>query len=338
MKIIVDAFGGDRSPDEIIKGTLDAIREKDGFDVVFCGQERAINAILAAETDYDASRVSVLDAQDVITCDEAPVEAVKKKPNSSIVVSAKALKEDSSVKAFVSAGSTGAVLAAAMFLTPRIKGILRPALAPALPNKKGGQTLLLDCGATADAKPVHLAQYAVMGSAYASEIWGIKNPKVALLSNGTEDAKGNAVTKEAFALLKENKSINFVGNMEAREILSGDYDVVVSDGFNGNVALKSTEGAVGCILSFLKAEIKSSKKAMIGALFMKGAFANLKDKLDYNKRGGAVLLGMEKVIVKAHGSSNAVAFKSAVLQARDAAATDLCGKIKRALCSDGDDK
>lgn len=327
MKIIIDAFGGDNSPEEIVSGAIDAVKEKEGFDVVLVGKENTIRKLLG-DKEYDESRVSVVNADEVITCDDTPTEAIRSKPNSSIVVAAKLLKTDENAKAFVSAGSTGAVLAAAILLTPRIKGILRPALAPLLPNLKGGETMLLDCGANVDVKPQNLVQFALMGSIYMRNVAGVENPKVALLSNGTEDKKGNLITKEAFGLLKEIKGLNFVGNMEAREILSGDYDVVVSDGFSGNIALKSLEGAVNCIFTTLKAEIKASKKASVGALLMKGAFRKVKEKLDYNKKGGAVLLGMEKVIVKAHGSSKSEAFKNAIFQAYNAAAINVCGKIK----------
>lgn len=327
MKIIIDAFGGDNAPEEIVQGAIAAVNEKDGFDIALVGKENAVREILG-RCEYDSSRVSVVNADDVITCDDVPTEAIKSKPNSSIVVAAKMLKNDEHAKAFVSAGSTGAVLAAAVLLTPRIRGILRPALAPLLPNLKGGETMLLDCGANSDCKPQYLVQFALMGSVYMSEVAGVKNPRVALLSNGTEDKKGNALTKEAFAMLKEAKGLNFVGNMEARDILSGEYDVVVSDGFNGNIALKSIEGAVGCLFATLKTEIKASKKASLGALMMKGAFRKVKAKLDYNKKGGAVLLGMDKIIVKAHGSSKAEAMKNAIFQAYNAAAMNVSGKIK----------
>lgn len=327
MKIIVDAFGGDNAPEEIVQGAVAAVNGKEGFDIVLVGKENSVREILG-RCEFDASRVSVVNAEDIIDCNDTPTEAIKNKPDSSIVVSAKMLRKDEQAKAFVSAGSTGAVLAAAVLLTPRVKGILRPALAPTLPNLKGGETMLLDCGANPDVKPVNLVQFALMGSVYMSEVMGVKNPRVALLSNGTEDKKGNLITKEAFGLLKEIKGLNFVGNMEAREILSGDYDVVVSDGFSGNIALKSLEGAVNCIFTTLKAEIKASKKASVGALLMKGAFRKVKEKLDYNKKGGAVLLGMEKVIVKAHGSSKSEAFKNAIFQAYNAAAINVCGKIK----------
>ena len=334
MKIIIDAYGGDHSPKEIIEGTLAALREKDGFDVVFVGKNDGIKQVLSSVS-YDPQRVSVVAAEEVIGCDESPTEAVRTKKDSSVVVAAKLLKEDESASAFVSAGSTGAVLAATVLLTRRIKGVIRPALAPLIPNLKGGETILLDCGANVDCKAINLFQFAVMGSAYMKEVKGVENPKVALLSNGTEDKKGCALTREAFGLLKSAEGFDFVGNMEARDILSGDYDVVVADGFYGNIALKSVEGAVGAIFASLKAEVKASKKAAIGALLMKKAFKNLKSKLDYNKRGGAVLLGMEKTVVKAHGASKAEAFKNAVLQAYAASSVSVKEEIENALSAYG---
>ncbi len=330
MKIIVDAYGGDHSPDEIVKGTLLALKEQDGFDVVLVGIEDKINELLSKE-DYDKKRVSVVGASEVITCDDTPTEAIRTKPDSSIVKGVKLLREDEDAKAFVSAGSTGAVLTAAVLLSKRIRGVIRPALSPILPTITGGEVILVDCGANVDCKPQNLLQFAVMGSTYMKEIKGIKNPKVALLSNGVEDKKGCALTHEAFDLLKNAKGINFVGNMEAREILSGDYDVIVADGFYGNIALKSIEGAVKSVVYYLKKEIKSSTLAKIGYPFMKGALGNLKNTLDYNKRGGAVLLGMEKVIIKGHGSSKAEAFKNTVLQAYNNSSLNLSEQIKNNL-------
>ena len=330
MKIIIDAYGGDNSPSEIIKGALAALKEKENFDLVFVGKESGIKSVLAGE-EYDELRVSVVNAEDVISCNESPADAIRKKPDSSIVKSVKILKDDDNAGAFVSAGSTGAVLTAAVLLSPRIKGVNRPALAPLFPNMKGGETLFLDCGANVDCKPINLVQFALMGSVYMSEVKGVANPRVALLSNGTEDAKGNTLTKDAFALLKDCGGINFVGNMEARDILSGDYDVVVTDGFNGNIALKSMEGAIGCIFTELKKEIYSSFSSKIGGMLLKKSFKKIKNKLDYNKRGGALLLGMQKTVVKAHGASKAEAFKNAVLQAYECSALDVSEKIGREI-------
>ena len=212
----------------------------------------------------------------------------------------------------------------------RIKGISRPALCPVLPTEKDGkQVLLLDAGANADCKPINLLQFALMGAAYA-EAQGVVAPKVALLSNGTEDTKGNALNREVFPLLKD-AGINFVGNMEARDILSGETDVVVTDGFAGNVALKSLEGGIASLMAVMKQEIMSTLKGKIGGLLLKDAFRAIKNKMDYNKQGGAVFLGVEKVVVKAHGSSKAVAVSNAVLQAAEAADRDIIGKIKLKL-------
>ncbi len=334
MKIIIDAYGGDNSPSEIIKGALAALKENENFDLVFVGKESGIKSVLAGE-EYDELRVSVVNAEDVISCNESPADAIRKKPDSSIVKSVKILKDDDNAGAFVSAGSTGAVLTAAVLLSPRIKGVNRPALAPLFPNMKGGETLFLDCGANVDCKPINLVQFALMGSVYMSEVKGVANPRVALLSNGTEDAKGNTLTKDAFALLKDCGGINFVGNMEARDILSGDYDVVVTDGFNGNIALKSMEGAIGCIFTELKKEIYSSFSSKIGGMLLKKSFKKIKDKLDYNKRGGALLLGMQKTVVKAHGASKAEAFKNAVLQAYECSSLDVSEKIGREIALSG---
>ena len=218
MKIIIDAYGGDHSPEEIIKGAIDALNEREGFDILFVGKQDGINAVLQNLT-YDKTRVAIENAEEVIGCDESPTVAVRMKKDSSIVKSVKILKEDESAKAFVSAGSTGAVLTASVLLSRRIKGVIRPALAPCIPNLKGGETMLLDCGANVDCKANWLVQFAIMGSVYMREVQGVKNPRVALLSNGTEDEKGCALTLEAFELLKNEKSINFVGNMEARDML-----------------------------------------------------------------------------------------------------------------------
>ncbi len=325
-KIIIDAFGGDNSPVEIIAGAIDALKEKDDFIAVLCGDEAKINEQLKNYS-FDKERVEILHAYDVITCDEEPTVAIRRKPESSICVGFKALKENDDMKAFVSAGSTGAVLVGATLKLGRIAGVNRPALCPILPTIKGDkQVLLLDSGANPDCKPINLCQFALMGSAYA-EALGIVKPKVALLSNGTEDEKGNALNHEVFDTLKNMKGINFVGNVEGRDILFGEYDVIVTDGFSGNIALKSLEGAVASVIGALKTEIYSSLKNKIGGMLLKGAFRNLKDKLDYNGKGGALFLGVNKAVIKAHGSSKRVAIKNAVLQADSYADFDLSHRI-----------
>ncbi len=326
MKILIDAFGGDNSPNAVIEGTILALNEKDGWTAVLVGKKNAIEELLK-NYKYDSARVEILDAEEVITCEEEPTVAVRRKPNSSICVAFKELKENDEAKAFVSAGSTGAVLVGATLKLGRIKGVNRPALCPIMPTVKGDKRVfLLDSGANADCKPINLFQFALMGSVYARAL-GVENPKVALLSNGTEDEKGNMLNHEVFPTLKNAKDLNFVGNMEGRDILSGDIDVVVTDGFAGNIAIKATEGAVKNMLKMIKDGIYSSTSGKIGGLFLKKTFKKLKTKLDYNNYGGALFLGVNKAVIKAHGSSGVEAFKAAVLQAVAYADFDIAQKI-----------
>ena len=330
MKILVDAFGGDNSPKEIIAGSISALEENKEFELVLVGKKEIIEEELKGYS-FDSARVSILNAEEVITCEEEPTVAIRRKPNSSISVAFKELKENSETGAFVSAGSTGAVLVGATLKLGRIKGVNRPALCPLLPTiVDGKQVLLLDSGANADCKPINMVQFALMGSAYAESL-GVRNPKIALLSNGTEDEKGNALNHEVFPVLKSLKSINFVGNCEARDILSGEYDVIVADGFSGNVALKSMEGAIGVVLKSIKQGVYGSIKGKIGGLFLKKTFSSLKDKLDYNNKGGALFLGVNKPVIKAHGSSKRLAIKNTVLQAVEYAKFNISEKITEKL-------
>lgn len=330
MKILIDAFGGDNAPLEIIAGTLDALKERDDFEAVLVGKKDEIEKILS-ENQYDKNRVSIIDAPDVITCEEEPTVAIRRKPNSSICVAFKELKENPEMGAFVSAGSTGAVLVGATLKLGRIKGVNRPALCPIMPTLIDGKSvLLLDSGANADCKSINLVQFALMGTAYA-EALGIKEPKVALLSNGTEDEKGNMLIHETLPMLKKLKGINFVGNIEGRDILTGEYDVVVTDGFSGNIAIKGIEGAVSVLLKMMKQKIFSSFKGKLGGLLLKNTFKELKQKLDYNNHGGALFLGVNKAVIKAHGSSKRTAFKAAVLQAAHYSTFDISDKITAKL-------
>ena len=331
MKILIDAFGGDNSPDEIIIGAIDAVNEREGFDAVLCGDQTKISAILQ-NLKYDRARVSVLHAPEVISCEEEPTVAIRKKPDSSICVAFKELRENPDADAFVSAGSTGAVLVGATLKLGRINGVNRPALCPVMPTMADGKVLLLDAGANADCKPINLCQFALMGNLYAQTI-GIENPRVALLSNGTEDEKGNALNHEVFPVLKNMKDINFVGNCEARDLLSGKYDVIVADGFSGNVAVKSMEGGVVTVMKMMKKMLTSSFKNKMGAMLLKKSLMEFKDNMDYNKTGGAFFIGVNKVVVKAHGSSDRVAIKAAVLQAESYARAGLVEKIKEKIAS-----
>lgn len=330
MKILIDAFGGDNSPEEVIAGTVEALNEKDGFTAVFVGKEEVIKELIK-NYKYDQKRVEIINATEVITCEEEPTVAVRRKPDSSICVAFKELKEKEEMRAFVSAGSTGAVLVGATLKLGRIKGVNRPALCPIIPTAVDGKNvILLDTGANADCKSINLLQFALMGTVYAKAL-GVENPKVGLLSNGAEDEKGNMLNHEVFPMLKSAKGINFVGNIEAREILSGDVDVVVADGFSGNVAVKAIEGGIKTIMKLLKQGIYSSFKGKIAGLLLKDTFKEISSKLDYNNHGGALFVGVNKTVIKAHGSSKRSAFKAAVLQAVKYAHFDIADKITEIL-------
>lgn len=328
IKIIVDCFGGDNSPIANIEGAIESLKVEKDFSIILAGDENIIKEHLS-KYDYDASRVEILDAKDVISCEEQPTEAVKKKPESSLVKSCVAL--DEYADALVSCGSTGALLVGCTLKVRRIKGVSRPALLPTLPTLKGGEVVMLDVGANADCKPLNLFHFALMGTVYASEVLKIKNPRVALLSNGTEDAKGNELIKQVNYAFRHCPEINFVGNIEARDIISGDCDVVVTDGFSGNIALKSMEGISAGIFAILKKSVASSFVSKIGALLMKKSLRTVKNTLDYNKKGGAIFIGAKKVVVKAHGSSKASAITAAILQAKRACYNNIVDAIKEKI-------
>ncbi len=329
MKILLDAFGGDNSPLEVIKGAVGYVEEGGVCEVCLVGMEDQINKIFD-ENGFSKKNISIMNATEIITCDEAPTTAFKKKPDSTITVGLKALKSGEG-DAFVSAGSTGALLTAAVLLTGRIKGVSRPALGTFMPTINGKPTLFMDCGANADCKPQNLVHFALMADIYMRRIHGIKHPKIGLLCNGTEDQKGSELTHSAFNALKQIDTINFAGNIEGRDILTGEYDIVVTDGFSGNVAIKSIEGAANAIIAILKKNIMASTKAKIGFLFMKGAFKKLMKELDYNNRSGAVFLGTNGTICKTHGSSKAPAFKATLFQAEKAVKEDIREEIFEVL-------
>lgn len=333
MKIVVDAMGGDLAPNEIVLGALDALNQEIDFSVVLVGDVDKINPILSAEK-YDKTRVELVDAKDVISNDESPTMAIKLKKESSLVKAFDFLMANEDAKGFVSAGSTGAVLVGAFMKVGRIKGVSRPALAPILPTAKGNGVVLCDCGANVDCKPLNLVHFAIMGRAYAQAMLGVEEPRIALLSNGVEDHKGNELCHEAFELLKAEKGINFVGNCEARDILSGDYDLIVSDGFNGNIALKSAEGAATTILGAIKEGVYGGGlRAKLGGLLLKPVFKNVKKRMDYNAHGGACFLGVNKVVVKSHGASKRKSIAASVLQAKSLADHNTPENIREAITS-----
>ncbi|MBR2909222.1 MAG: phosphate acyltransferase PlsX [Clostridia bacterium] len=317
MKIVIDAFGGDNSPVEIVKGAITSVNLIKDISIILTGDKDKVQAILD-EYGYKGDRIEIVHAPDVITNNESPTSAIRTKKESSLVVGFNTLKNTEDAIGFISAGSTGAVLAGGTFIVGRMENVLRPALAPMLPNIVGGRTMLIDCGANVDCKPEYLKQFAIMGSVYIKSMLGIENPRVGLLNIGVEDKKGNALTHEAFPLLKECKEINFIGNVEARDILSGEVDVLVSDGFAGNVALKSTEGAVMNLLKLIKSSIKEAGLgAKIGATLMKKVFKSIKSRMDYNTQGGSPFVGINKIVVKSHGTSTAETILSCVKQVKE---------------------
>lgn len=312
MIIAIDAMGGDLAPKAPIEGALKALPllQKDVTLMLF-GDREAMEACLSE--DYDRDRIRLVHCSEQISCEEAPVSAVRSKKDSSLVKAAEAVSKGEA-DCFVSAGSSGAVLTAGTLILRRIKGIQRPALATLIPNLQGGYTLLLDSGANADCKAGYLVEFAYMGSAYMTGVMGIDKPRIGLLNNGSEEEKGNLLTKEAYALLKGQAGLNFAGNCEARELMSGDYDVLVCDGFSGNVLLKGTEGTAKAITAMLKTELMGSLRGSLGGLLAKPALKNLKKRMDYKEVGGAPLLGVNGAMIKAHGSSDGKAFMNALLQ------------------------
>ncbi|MBC7958447.1 MAG: phosphate acyltransferase PlsX, partial [Vallitaleaceae bacterium] len=311
LRVAVDAMGGDHAPNSVITGCVDAINAEKSIQVCLVGKQAVIEAELKKHT-YNKDQIVIVNADEVIENCESPVMAIRKKKDSSIVVGLKLVKEQQA-EAFVSAGSTGAVLAGGTIIVGRIKGIERPALASLIPNEKGF-TLLLDCGANVDCKPTQLVQFAQMGTIYYESFLGKKAPTVGLVNIGEEEEKGNLLTKETYALLKEDPSINFAGNIEARDIPSGHIDVVVCDGFVGNVILKYTEGLSMSLFGMIKKSLLSSTVSKIGALLIKGSLKKMMKTLDYTEHGGAPLLGLNGLVVKTHGSSDAKAIKNTILQ------------------------
>ncbi|HNW86670.1 MAG TPA: phosphate acyltransferase PlsX [Candidatus Limiplasma sp.] len=331
MKIYLDAMGGDHAPQATVEGAKEALGLYPELTLELAGPAEAVTReVERAFADAPAlrERLSVTDCPEVITNDESPVMAVRKKKNSAIVDGMLKLR-DGTVDAFVSAGSTGAVLSGGMFRLGRIKGIDRPALAPLLPNGKDF-FLLIDCGANVDCRPEYLAQFALMGNAYMQGMRGIENPRIGLVNNGAESEKGCALTKATYELL-EHSNLNFVGNVEARDITNDVADVIVCDGFVGNVILKFMEGVAGTLMGIIKKEITADFRGKLGGLLAKPAFKRVKKTMDYTEVGGAPLLGVCGSVVKAHGSSNAHAIACAIKQAVNMVQADVVGKIQSRL-------
>lgn len=311
IKVAVDAMGGDNAPASTVKGTVDALNKSQEIHVFLVGQEDVIKKELEQYT-YPEERLTIVPASEVIEMAEPPVMAIRKKKDSSIVVGMK-LVHDGEADAFVSAGSTGAVLVGGQLVVGRVKGVERPPLAPLIPTEKGF-SLLIDCGATVDARASHLVQFAKMGSIYMENIMGVKNPRVGIVNIGAEEEKGNALVKETFPLLKECDDINFIGSIEARDIPKGECDVIVCEAFVGNVILKLYEGVGSTLIKMVKKGMMTSLRGKIGGLLVKPSLKETLKAFDTSERGGAPLLGLRGLVVKTHGSSKAKEITNSILE------------------------
>ena len=328
VRVVVDAMGGDYAPAEPVKGAVDALNENDHIFVYLAGKEELIRQELSKYT-YPKDRLEIVPADEVIETGEPPVKAIQSKKNSSLVAGLTMVRKGMA-DAIVSSGSTGAVLVGGQAIVRKVKGVERAPLAPLIPTEKG-VALLIDCGATVDARPSHLVQFAVMGSIYMESVMGVKKPRVALVNIGAEEEKGNELVKDTFPLLKENKNINFIGNIEARDIPKGAADVVVTEAFVGNVILKLYEGVGAVLISKVKSGMMASLRSKIGALLVKPALKQTLKSFDVSEYGGAPLLGLRGLVVKTHGSSKAVEFKNSILQCIQFKEQDLSGKIQEHL-------
>lgn len=330
IKIIVDCFGGDHSPEANIDGSLAALQKFPDLSLILTGDEKTIASKLEGR-DYDRSRLSIVHAPDVIGCDEKPTDAIRLKKESSMIKAVRMLRDEDDIAGMVSVGTTGALVAAALTRVGLLEGVIRPAFCPLLPTMKGGIVGICDSGANVEVTSDHLKQFAIMASLYLENVYDVPNPRIALLNVGLEAEKGDTIRKEAYEKLSELPCINFAGNMESRDLLSGSYDAVVCDGFSGNVLVKTTEGTAIELLKKVKETIFSRTVYKIGALFQKRMFADLKAFMNYQNYGGSVLLGTRKVVVKGHGSSKAVAVEKCIEQAYRMEASSLSTKIEAAL-------
>lgn len=326
--VAVDAMGGDYAPLEIVKGAVEAVKENDRVSVILTGPTDKVKEELA-KYDYPKERIQIEEAPDIITNDEAPVMAIRRKKESSIVVGLNLVKQGKA-DAFVSAGSTGAVLVGAQLIAGRIKGVERPPLAPLIPTEKG-VSLIIDCGANVDARSSHLVQFAKMGSIYMENVVGIKNPRVAIVNIGAEEEKGNMLVKETFPLLKNCSDINFIGSIEAREIPNGAADVIVCEAFVGNVILKLYEGLGTTMIRLVKEGMMSTFISKIGALLAKPALKKTLKDFNVEKYGGAPMLGLNSLVVKTHGNSKSVEIKNSIVQCVTFNEKNINGIIKENL-------
>lgn len=311
MKIVVDGMGGDNAPFSTVQGIVNAINEYK-IDIIVTGDKDILENEFN-KYDFDKSKLEVVSTTQIIENEDKPVKAIRSKKDSSMVVALNMVK-DGKADAVLSAGNSGALLAGGLFIVGRIEGIDRPALCPAIPNIKGSMTLIVDAGANTECKPRNLVEFGVMGSIYSNKVLDMKNPKVALANVGIEEGKGNDLVKKSYDELKK-VDLNFIGNVEARDVINGYTDVIVCDGFTGNILLKSVEGVAISVLGLLKETFLSSIKTKIGAMLLKDDLKKMKNKLDYTEYGGAPLLGVNGGVIKAHGSSDGNAIKNAINQA-----------------------
>ncbi|MBQ1913547.1 MAG: phosphate acyltransferase PlsX [Bacteroidales bacterium] len=314
IKILVDCFGGDHCPQAPVEGALAAMAANPDLHILLTGDEQILKKELEGKR-FDPARLEIVHAPEVIGCDEKPTDVVRLKRNSSMMKAIILLRDRDDIAAMVSTGSTGALVTGALVRLGRIPGVIRPAFCPILPTMNGGLVGICDSGANVEVTPAHLRQFAIMASLYMEHVYGVQKPRVALLNVGKEAEKGDDIRRETYGLLQETESVHFVGNMESRDLLSGSYDVVVADGFSGNVLVKTTEGTALELLGKLKKEIFSRTIYKLGALLMKKMFADMKAFMNYQNYGGSVLLGTAKVVVKGHGSSKAVAVQKCIEQA-----------------------
>lgn len=325
MKITLDAMGGDNAPKAQVLGAMKAVEAFSDVEITLIGNEAEISPYLTKN-----ERIRVIHTEEKILSTDEPVRAVRRKKNASMVLAARQVA-DGEADACISSGNTGALMAAGLFVVGRIEGIERPALSPTLPTIDGKGFVFLDVGANAEAKPEHLLQFAIMGSVYAQKVRGIEKPRVGLLNIGTEEKKGNELTKQAFTLLQESSDITFIGNVEARDLLNGPADVVVTDGFTGNMVLKTLEGTAMSVFSMLKTALMSNMKSKIAAALVKPELKGIKNQMDYSEYGGAGLFGLKAPVIKAHGSSDANAVYNAIRQTRDMVSHDVIPTIAKTI-------
>ncbi len=310
MKIVIDGMGGDNAPKSTVEGAVNAIKEY-GIDLIMTGDRELLEKEFS-NYDFDKSKLEIVHTTEIIENEDKPVKAIRAKKDSSMVVGLKMVKEGKA-QAFISAGNTGAVLAGGVFVVGRIKGIDRPCLCPALPNVKRGMTMIADGGANADCKPTNLVQFAQMSNIYAKKVLDLENPRVSIANIGSEEGKGNELVKKSYDEIKK-LDLNFIGNIEGRDVINGETDIIVCDGFTGNLLLKSVEGVAMSVMKLIKETLMGSTKGKIGGLFIKDDMKKLKSFMDYSEYGGAPLLGVNGGVIKAHGSSDARAIKNAINQ------------------------